>query len=216
MDSFKPRFATLNDIFAESTGRFAERPLFGVKRGGAWQCMTYAEFREETDRICAGLATLGVDKGDRVDQPARVGHRRVCGLRSRRAVVPMYEAQREDNWRYILGDSGAKVAFVANDRIRARIAAFHDEVPALTHVVVFDTGSDSPEDALALAGLGRDTPPVGLTPTKPEDMAGFVYTSGTTGNPKRVMLSHGNLAGNVSAIIDVFPLEDDARSLSFL
>ena len=107
----------------------------------------------------------------------------------------MYEAQREDNWRYILGDSGAKVAFVANDRIRARIAAFHDEVPALTHVVVFDTGSDSPEDALALAGLGRDTPPVGLTPTKPEDMAGFVYTSGTTGNPKRVMLSHGEPGG---------------------
>jgi long-chain acyl-CoA synthetase len=57
---------------------------------------------------------------------------------------------------------------------------------------------------------------VGLTPLDTNDIAGFVYTSGTTGNPKGVILSHSNFASNVSAITDVFPIESADRTLSFL
>src|SRR5690606_31465162 len=51
---------------------------------------------------------------------------------------------------------------------------------------------------------------------QPDDLAGLIYTSGTTGNPKGVRLSHANLASNVSAMHEVFPMSPEDRSLSFL
>jgi long-chain acyl-CoA synthetase len=216
-NGFAPRFDTLVEIFEHSTTEFRDRPLFGTKHDGTWTWMDHAAFRREVERVRTGLADLGIGRGDAV---AIISNNRaewaiaayaVYGRAA--AVVPMYEAQQDEDWRHILADSGARMAFVADAAIRERVVAIAEDLPALEHVVAF-TGDAA--DRPSFAGLGLDAvirPPEDVAA---EDLAGFIYTSGTTGKPKGVLLTHGNLARNVSAITEVFPVETDDRTLSFL
>ncbi len=218
MADFNPRFNTLVEIFEHSTRQFGDRPLFGVKRDESWSWMNYGAFGEEVDRVRTGLAGLGVAKGDVVgiisdNRPEwAIAAYAAYGLGA--SVVPMYEAQADEAWQYILGDSGTKVLFVANQKIHKRVDSFRAELPGLDHVIAFETGPAV--DDLSYANLGSDASLTPLAEVESGDIAGFVYTSGTTGKPKGVLLSHGNLANNVSAVTDVFPLDPDDRTLSFL
>ncbi len=218
--TFEPKFKTLNDIYRHSTEQFRDLPLFGVKKGGQWVWMTYGELQKTTDAVRAGLAELGVGKGDRVaaisnNRPEwAIGAYATYGLGA--AYVPMYEAQLDKDWKYILNDCEAKVVLVANEAIRDRVAAFKGELPKLEHVVVFDGsggGVAMSFEELRQKGEGKDAP---LVDVDGSDIAGFIYTSGTTGNPKGVKLSHANLAYNVSAVHEIFPMNSEDRSLSFL
>ncbi len=218
--TFQPKFHTLVHIFQHAVREHAERPLFGVKRAGSWRWMSYAEFGRRVDRARSALDAAGVVAGDRValiadNRPewAVVAHA-AYGLRA--AIVPMYEAQTDADWRYILRDSGAKVLFVASGSIRDRVEAMRAELPELQHLVVFDGSGNAKSTSFEAFLTEGDKRPVDIRVPEPDDIAGFVYTSGTTGNPKGVMLSHRNIAFNVSAIHEVFPMTPEDRSLSFL
>jgi long-chain acyl-CoA synthetase len=220
MSEFQPQYNTLVEIYDNSVRTYPDRPLFGVKRGGSWQWMTYREFGDRVEKVRGGLAQLGVDKGDRV---AIIANNRpewaiaaYASYGRGASFVPMYEYQHDEDWKYILADSEAKVLVVANQSICDRVANFRDELPALEHVVVLD--GDATERGMGwqqLLDKGAETPSEEVRPD-PSDIAGFIYTSGTTGNPKGVLLSHKNMANNVSCVLDLFPMGPDDRSLSFL
>lgn len=213
-------FTNLVEMLAGSVERFSDNPLLGTKEGDEWTWMTYAEFGTEVAAARAGLASLGVERGDRVSV---ISDNRVewavaaYGTYSLAAAyVPMYEAQHAEEWHYILKDCGAKVLIVANDDIRATVDDFAADLESLQQIVVMgDTAGGDGITFDELLDRGRAAP---LDPVFPDenDVAGFVYTSGTTGSPKGVLLSHGNIASNVSAIHEVFPLEEEDRSASFL
>ncbi|HSQ65908.1 MAG TPA: AMP-binding protein, partial [Polyangiaceae bacterium] len=214
------QFRNLVELFERSCGLYASRPLFGTKRGGAWEWITYGEVHALVDRFRAGLATLGVGRGDRV---AIVSNNRVewavaayatYGLGA--SFVPMYEGQRADEWRFILRDSGAKVVIAANEPIYERLVAMLPELPELAHVVGLERPVTDWKSFAALLDAGAKTPVPSRSPEESE-IAGFIYTSGTTGLPKGVLLSHGNIASNISSVRSVFSmLEPDDRSLAFL
>ncbi len=217
---FRPKFRTLVDIFQHGVQKHGDRPLFGVKKAGAWRWTTYAEFGRKVDRARSALDAYGIGPGDRVaivsnNRPewAIVAHA-AYGLRA--AIVPMYEAQRDAERAYILRDSGARIVFVANETIRDRIAASRRDLPALERVVVLDGRADASSTTFEALLAEGETRPVGPGAAEEGDIAGLIYTSGTTGNPKGVMLSQANIAFNVSALHDVFPLRTDDRSLSIL
>jgi long-chain acyl-CoA synthetase len=210
---FTPKYETLVDIYRASVQTYADRPLFGTKGPDGWTWMTYREFGTATDEIRAGLAALGVEEGDRVGVIANnraewaIAAYGTYGLGA--TYVPMYESQLAKDWAYILADCGAKVLFCADAEIAAGIEEERAGLPALEHVVVFGEGFE------ALREKGRAAPKA-LAELTGDHVAGFIYTSGTTGLPKGVKLSHRNLASNVSAMHQVFPMEPDDRSLSFL
>ncbi|HET9451040.1 MAG TPA: long-chain fatty acid--CoA ligase [Aggregicoccus sp.] len=214
-----PHFQTLVDILKRSTSTFATRELFGEKKNGVWEWTSYARFGELVDDLRGGLAQLGVGAGDRV---AVISNNRLewavgaYATYSLGAVyVPMYESQLAKEWQYILADCGAKVVFCATEAIAATVRGQKDSLPALEQVLRF-TGTESEADAYAcLLRRGAETPSPMVNP-QPSDLAGLVYTSGTTGNPKGVMLSHANIARNVSAMHEIFPMAVDDRSLAFL
>jgi long-chain acyl-CoA synthetase len=219
-EGFKPRFENLVAIYEHATSTFGDRPLFGTKKGGAWSWMTYRDFATQTDEVRAGFAELGIGAGDRVAIIANnrpewaVAAYATYGRKA--AFVPMYESQHAKEWAYILEDCGAKAVFVAGDKIRDAILGMKKGLPELKHVFVLDgKAKDSAisYDELRAKGRGKKSPP-----EKPDtgDVAGLIYTSGTTGNPKGVKLSHANLANNVSAMHEVFPMSPEDRSLSFL
>ena len=101
--------------------------------------------------------------------------------------------------------------------IASEIEAHRSEVPDLQHILVLDDGGkDTAAGATLFADAVAGATAKPSTVLEPDDLAGFVYTSGTTGKPKGVRLSHGNLASNVSAIHEIFPVNSSDRSLSFL
>ena len=217
MAEFNPKFESLVQVFNRSMENFPDRALFGVKRDGQWQWMTYAEWGDRVRRLRTALQHLGVEAGDRVaiiadNSPEwAMGAYASYGLGA--AYVAMYESQLDKDWTHILKDCGAKVLFVANEQIAQRVRNFRAELPELKEVIVISGTPKGGEHAFADL---LQYEPSDLVDPGPDAIADFIYTSGTTGNPKGVRLTHRNLAYNVSAIHAVFPLEPDDRSLCFL
>ncbi|MFV2000774.1 MAG: long-chain fatty acid--CoA ligase [Acidimicrobiia bacterium] len=213
--------ATLVDLYSNSVTSYPDNQLFG-ERGpdGDWDWMSYSEFGEAIAKARGGLASLGVVHGDRVaiisDNRTEwaIGAYATYSLGA--AWVPMYEAQTQKDWKYILKDAGAKVLFAATDGIRAQVEEIQSELPELNTIIVIDdpAGGNSIDYTELLARGAAD--PVPVADVKGSDLAGLIYTSGTTGNPKGVQLSHSNFSSNINALSVIFPLEQDDRSASFL
>ncbi len=212
-------FENLVDMFEKATKKHASRPLFGVKKSGAYHWITYGEIAKQVEEFRGGLAALGVGRGDRVaiicnNSPEwAVGAYATYGLGAQ--YVPMYEAQLVKEWEYILKDSGAKVLLVANAEIEGKTRPFIETVDTLEHVVNLTGTADDGTTFKGLLKLGREKPAPTVNPGD-DDICGFIYTSGTTGNPKGVLLSHGNITSNINAIHEIFPMSSDDVSLSFL
>jgi long-chain acyl-CoA synthetase len=214
------RAENLVGLLESARRRFAERPAFGTRDGpGRWHWTSYAQLGEQVDRFRSALAQAGVGPGDRVAivadncVPWAVACYAAYGRRA--SFVPMYASQHPDEWRFILRDCGAKLAIAQVPEAYETIAAFQRELPDLQHVVGGGLPPDAPAswEAWLARGALRS-----VTPERPEpgEVAGFVYTSGTTGSPKGVLQSHANLCFAVNSLSELFPLGTAHRSLAFL
>jgi long-chain acyl-CoA synthetase len=217
--SFAPPFDNLVTMLQTSVARFGQRPVFGVKRGGQWMWISYRELGRMVDELRGGLAQLGVGRGDRV---AVISNNRLewaVGCHATYSLgaiyVPMYENQLDKELKYILHDSGAKLALCGTDEITGRVGALRGDLPELQHILNFDGRLDDPTSYAAILRKGAERPVPAVVPAG-TDVAGFTYTSGTTGNPKGVMLTHVNLASNIAAITRMVQTYPDDRSLGFL
>lgn len=212
--AYQPKYTNINAMLQQSVAAYAHRPLFGTRQAGGWQWTTYAEFGALVDRARAAFTKLGVQSGDRI---AIISNNRLewavgaHGAYSMGAVyAPMYEAQVDKEWHYILSDCNAKVCLAATREIKRRVEAMRDDLPDLEHVICLDDGEfqqlldDARQHPVEPAAIADDT------------IATFIYTSGTTGNPKGVMLTHYNMAANISALLEISPFGREERALSFL
>ncbi len=214
------KYQTLVDIYEDALKTFPGNPLFGTKKNGQWEWTSYLEFGRMTDGFRAGLASLGLQKGDRL---AIIANNRVewavaayaCyGLGV--AFVPMYEAQLPKDWEFIVNDCEAKALIAATDAIVEKTKSLLDSIPSLKHIISMDSATRTGGKIQSFKELIGTKTKVPVIHPAPSDTAALIYTSGTTGNPKGVILSHGNIASNVSAIHECFPMSSMDRSLSFL
>jgi len=193
----------LVEIFEEGVKAFSDHPLFGTKNsaGTDYDWVTFSEIGRRVDDLRGGLASIGVGQGDGV---AIIANNRVewavaCyatyGLGAR--FIPMYEAELPRILKFIIEDSGTKIVFVSNRQVLEKIESFPDEIAGLEKLILIE--GEGPDTMADLERIGRERPVEALHPD-PESIAGLIYTSGTTGNPKGVLLSHRNLATNVTAV----------------
>jgi fatty-acyl-CoA synthase len=183
------------EIFAATAERSPDRPALIVCHQNVR--LTWGELRGRVEAVARGLAGLGLRPGDRVGVWASnclewVLLQFACA-QAQMVLVNINPAYRSHELRYVLARSGMRALFLWESDDRADYRAILDEARegqslALVHVVYF--GQDSWSRMLETPGT------LPAAPADPHDVANMQYTSGTTGQPKGVLLTHHNLVNN--------------------
>ena len=191
--------STVASLPGSAAQRFGSHTAARFKKDGEWRELSYAEMGEAIDEIALGLIDLGIEVGDRVCILAETRLEWTLaslGVSAAGAVaVPVYPTNAPSECKWVAGNSGARAIFCENDGQRAKIEDVRDGLPDLEHVIGIDEGGGELSlDELRARGRERDRGE--LAPRQeqvsPEDAYTIVYTSGTTGAPKGVVLTHAN------------------------
>jgi long-chain acyl-CoA synthetase len=192
---------------------------------GQWRSSTWREIRAAVGRWQAALAREGLARGDRVAVLAPNSGEWVCFDQAAQGlglvVVPLYTTDSPGNIAYILGDSGARLLLVGAGAQWRALAPLRGEFPALARILCLDENGPGPAAAgiawsAASRWLPADAPPPEDYVGEPDALATLVYTSGTTGRPKGVMLSHAAILANAESVLQIVPGYREDLYLSFL
>ncbi|HEV2334321.1 MAG TPA: long-chain fatty acid--CoA ligase [Stellaceae bacterium] len=221
-------------MFFEVARRRAARGFLWAKRDGHYRPLSWTEAADAVSRLARGLAALGIEPGDRVALMSENRPEWVVAdlaIMSAGAVaVPAYITNTVEDNRHILGNSGARAVIVSSAALAARIIPAALQVPSVRAVVTMEPLSEAPAnldlrgwaDVLALGAEAGDAAARWTTERvaalTPDDTACIIYTSGTGGVPKGVMLSHKNIIANCRGayrLLEMLGLGDE-KFLSFL
>lgn len=218
-------FTTLPQLLVNSVERYGEREALRQfdKETKSWHSLSYAQLMVRVMEWRRAYAAMNLERGTRIGilMPNSIDH--ACAdqaaLANGLVPVPLHAIDTPGASAFILSDSRAKV-LVTNKLTRwKQIKAAGGDLQDLTAVIITENEVD--DETGMVRGLSEwlaaGTHVVELPEgPKEDDLAGIVYTSGTTGRPKGVMLTHGNIVSNVKATLEcVFPQVGDIF-LSFL
>ena len=220
---------TLNELLFGALDRFAGMPVaMRAKREGVWVELSWSDLAERIQDLSLGLLELGIVPGDRVailseNRPEWAIADYAC-LAACCTDVPIYPTLPARQVEHNLADSGSVAVFVSNQHQLEKVLAVRSRLAALRHIIAFEQGAVRPgvlslDQVCAMgrsARLARRDWRTDALRVRPDDLATIIYTSGTTGEMKGVMLTHGNIASNVTTCCALFDLSEHDECLSFL
>jgi len=225
------KYQSLGAMFFDKRNQFPQKVGYMYKKEGKWVSVTFQEATDRAERIAAGLASLGVEKGDRV---ALISNNRMdwaltdyATLSLGAMLVPIYPSLLSDQIKYICDDSQAKVLITSDDLQIEKVEEIRSQLKTVQNFFVFDEPTGGVKDPWrtfeSLIADGekflKEKPNYvqeQIAKVKPDDWATIIYTSGTTGEPKGAVLTHSNFLSNVEDALSVIDIYSEDVFLSFL
>ena len=221
---------TIVDRFIERVRSQPDRVALRARSGDGWRSITWAEYGNNVRRAGKGLIALGFAPGDKMsllslNRPEWHYADMGC-LTIRGTTAPIYVTNSPEQVRHVVADSESKIAIVENQGQLEKLLEVRSKLPLLERVVVIEgyAGGDDDFvmswDDLIAAGDGVEDARYdeAVASVRPEDLVTLVYTSGTTGEPKGVMLTHANVWWTCTHTERSVPIgdADNARTISYL
>ncbi|MBU0559111.1 MAG: long-chain fatty acid--CoA ligase [Bacteroidetes bacterium] len=213
----------LFDLIPFQSTVFPRKDCISDKKDGKWITYSTEEVQSIIDRFSLGLLKLGVNPGDKL---AIISTNRVewnfvdLGILQAGCIdVPVYPNIGLTQYEYILNFSGVKYVFVANEDLYSKINSIKSKISSLIDIYTLDKleGKKHWKEILELADESlRERLNKIRDNVKSDDLATIIFTSGTTGTPKGVMLSHNNILSNVISLTQIMPINNTHRVISFL
>ena len=207
----------LATAFFDQADRRADQPFLWAKRDGSYRSWSWQTVSDEVCRLAAGLVDLGVSEGDRVVIVSENRPEWVVADLAVMAIgalsVPTYITNTTEDTRHIIEHSGACAAIVSTDALMDTVQPAAEAVPECAHVIMIDEGRtreaadgtrilplsgipDPGSDRAAL--IRRDARAIAR-----DALCCLIYTSGTGGRPKGVMLTHASILANCAGAHDL-------------
>ena len=220
---------TIIDLFESSVARYGAKTFLLEKRHRKFEPTTYAETREQALEVGAGLASLGIRPGDKVailSEGCNAWIISELGLFYAGAIsVPLSVKLEESNdLLFRLRHAEVKALFVSKYQL-PKIRRIRHEIPGVKHIIVFGHLPLEPGETAfgTLKRLGRDYlakhreefMAIGQA-IRNDDYATITYTSGTTADPKEVVLTHRNYTANVEQSLSRIDIPSHYRTLIIL
>ena len=208
---------TIITLLRESVAKYGDLPyLYESREGTEYTALTYREVQEHAIRFAAGLMALGLRTGERVSLISEGKNNWVLGelgvLHAGAVCVPLsvkLETEQDITFRINHSDS---VMVLASDQQIAKLRPMKKKLPTVKRYILLDRVEQAGEDeiyfddvlALGDALLATDRKQVAerMAAVEPDSLANISYTSGTTANPKGIMLSHDNYVCNAEQAVD--------------
>ncbi len=229
------KYRNLTELHRLQAERLGPRPALRFRRHGLFQDVSWEEYRADALACASALVDAGVQPGNRV---GLLSENRVewliadMGILAAAAVnVPPHAPLTARQIHFQLQDAEVCWLFVSTPDQLAKIQQIRSDLPLLRGIVLFQC-ENAPGDALNSSGvvswdgflqrgrfmLARLTPELARREAKlgPDALATIMYTSGTTGNPKGVMLTHANLLSNACAALEGSPKAPEDVVLNWL
>ncbi|MEI8401218.1 MAG: AMP-binding protein [Alcaligenaceae bacterium] len=225
------RSETFAALLVEHARVRGNRPALREKNLGIWQTLTWQQVYERVQKLACGLAALGIKPGDHV---AVIGENRPQLYMSMMATqalgavpIPLYQDAVAQEMVYVLQDASVSVAVVEDQEQVDKMLEVRDQCPALRSIVYDDPRGlrhyVDPAilscDELAALGQQQDAHEFferSVAAVQPHDPAAMFYTSGTTGKPKGVVLTHHALIDRARAVEAMEGLNDHEEVVAYL
>jgi len=217
---------SLPEAMFYTAGRYAGEPAQWYHENNEYLAITYAQLASRVRYIASGLIKAGIKAGDRVailmeNRPewAAIDY---AILSIGAVTVPLYCSYRPQDMEYVLNDSGAIAVFSSGKKLLRDLLTAVEHCSHVHHIYALETSDHklvSTLSSLEAVELNEQKLNKRLSDLDRDTLATLVYTSGTTANPKGVMLTHGNIITNlesVPAVIDLSKGRTGDRMLSFL
>lgn len=213
---------TILDLFESSVARFGDNPYLMEKKNDVYENLSYRQVQEQVFRFAAGLMSLGIQKGDRLALLSEGRNEWVIselGILYTGAVnVPLsIKLAEPEDIRFRLAHSGARIIIVSGSQ-NTKLGILKDQIGSLERIIILDdTENLHSKDILyeKVLQMGDEYLKVNRqafnerrASVKDDDYANICYTSGTTADPKGIILSHRNYTANVEqglTLMDVHP-----------
>lgn len=201
-----------------------KKDALAAKVNGEWKTWSSSEFCRNVEAISFGLLKLGVKKGDKI---ATLSNNRPewnfidLGMMRIGAIhVPVYPTISASDLQFILHDAEVSFVFVSGEELWHKVESVTKDIPGIRGMYSFDPLDGKPHwteiRELGMANPDPDTVKQICDTIDADDLATLLYTSGTTGFPKGVMLSHNNIISQLYAARHLAPVDEHSRALSFL
>ena len=224
-------FQSLNKLFFDRAEQYDEKPFLWAKKNKEWSPLTWKETSLKVREFAGGLRSFGIKPGDKV---VIVSENRPEWIIADLAInligaitVPAYTTNTEDDHHYILEHSDAKAVIASNNILANRVALATTRTKLCKILITLDNYSGFEPDNLKIINFNEvsdfgknniETALDYLDHINPDNVSCIIYTSGTGGRPKGVMLTHKNIFSNLQGAEDLLEIigKKDNKYLSLI